>query len=91
MFVSTILFPISVLLLMGRLTVNDVFPIFATSTEDKAVESLSDPNVEVGRFSKNPGRQGCFRIVCLFLLYPYLRQGFGSKRVQCLRFSSLRT
>ena len=37
MFVSMILFPISVLLLMGRLIVNNVFPIFATSTEDKTV------------------------------------------------------
>ena len=54
MFVSMILFPISVLLLMGRLTVNNVFPIFATSTEDKTVERLSDPNIEVGHFSKNP-------------------------------------
>ena len=77
MFVSTILFPISVLLLMGKLTVNDVFPIFATSTEDKAVERLSDPNVEVGCFSKNPGLQGYSRIVYPFLPFPCLRQDFG--------------
>ena len=81
MFVSTILFPISVLLLMGRLTVNDVFPIFATSTEDKAVERLSDPNVEVGCFSKNPGLQGYSQIVYPFLPFPYLRRDFRLKRM----------
>ena len=70
MFVSMILFPISVLLLIGRLTVNDVFPIFSTSTKDKTVERLSDPNVEVGRFSKNPSLQGYSQRVYPFFLSP---------------------
>ena len=55
MFVSTILFPFSVLFLMGKLTVNDVFPIFTTSTEERMVERVSKPNIEVGCFAKNPG------------------------------------
>jgi hypothetical protein len=63
------------------LTVNDVFPMFATSTEDKVIERLSDPNVEVGRFSKNPDLQGYFRIVCPFLLFPFPRRDFGLERV----------
>ena len=71
------------LFLIGRLTVNDVFPIFATSTEDKTVERLSDPNIEVGRFSKNPGLQGYSRIVYPFLLSPYPRQGFELKHMPC--------
>ena len=78
-----ILFPISVLLLMGKSTVNNVFPMFATSTEDKTMESLSEPNVEVGCFSKNPGLQGYFRIVYPFRLSPCLRRGFRLKRVPC--------
>ena len=37
-----ILFPLFVLFLMGRSMVNDVFPMFATSTEERIVESVSD-------------------------------------------------
>ena len=50
--VSTILLPFSVLHIMGRSTVNDLFPISATNTDESIVES--DPNVEVGRSFKNP-------------------------------------
>ena len=63
---------LSVLLLMGRLTVNDVFPIFATSIEERVVERVSDPNIEVGCFFKNPGLQECFQTICPFLPFPYL-------------------
>ena len=66
---------------MGKSTVNDVFPMFATSTEDKTMESLSEPNVEVGCFSKNPGLQGYSQIVYPFLPFPYPRRDFGLEHV----------
>ena len=55
--VSTIL---SVLHIMGRSTVNDLFPISARNTDKIIVES--DPNVEVGRSFKNPRLQACCQI-----------------------------
>ena len=76
MFVSTILFPLSVLFLMSKLTVNDVFPIFAASPEERTVERVSKPNVKVGHFSENPSLQAHSRIVYSFLLFPYLRPYF---------------
>ena len=79
MFVSMILFPFSVLFLIGKLTVNDVFPIFATSTEERMVERVSKPNIEVGCFSKNPGLQEYSRIVYPFLLFPCPRRDFELK------------
>ena len=73
---------LSVLLLIGRLIVNDVFSIFATSTEERIVERESDPNIEVGHSFKNPGLREYFQIICLFLLSPCLQQGFKLRLVR---------
>ena len=81
--VSTILFPLSVLLFMGSSIVNDAFPISATSTEERVVERVSDPNVEVGRSLKNPDLQVFLQTVCLFLPVPFQQLSFGSKLALC--------
>ena len=62
--VSTILFPFSVLHVMGMVTVNDLFSKSATSTEER----VSVLNVEVERSSKNPHRSSCSQTACPFLL-----------------------
>src|ERR1700678_67682 len=80
--VTTVLFPPTVLHVMGIERCIDLDPMLATSTE----EILSVSNVVVGRSSKNPCLQN-LHITSPFLLAPCLRSNFESGLVQFWRFS----
>src|SRR5271155_3773884 len=66
--VSTILFSFFVLHVTGMVTLNDLFPKSATSTEER----VSVLNVEVEHSSKNPHRSSCSQTTCPFLPFPCL-------------------
>src|SRR5271170_6151518 len=66
--VSTILFSVSVLHVMGMVIVKDLFPKSATSTEER----VSVLNVEVERSPKNPHRSSCSQTTCPSPPSPYL-------------------
>src|SRR5271155_5066207 len=72
--VSTILFSFFVLHVMGMVTVADLFPKSAISTEER----VSVLNVEVEHLFKNPHRSSCSRTTCPSLLFPYLLLDFVS-------------
>src|ERR1700678_2816343 len=80
--VTTVLFPPTVLHVMGIERCIDLDPMLSTSTE----EILSVSNVVVGRSSKNPRLQN-LHITSPFLLAPCLRSNFESGLVQFWRFS----
>src|SRR5271155_969300 len=82
--VTTVLFPPTVLHVMGIERCIDLDPMSATSTE----EILSVSNVVVGRSSKNPRLQ-ILHIISPFLLAPCLQSGFESGLVQFWRFSCI--
>src|ERR1700678_1970115 len=75
--VTTVLFPPTVLHVMGIERWIDLDPLSATSTE----EILSVSNIVVGRSSKNPHLQN-LHITSPFLLAPCLRSNFESGLMQ---------
>src|ERR1700678_3668770 len=82
--VTTVLFPPTVLHVMGMERCIDLDPMSATSTE----KILSVSNVVVGRSSKNP----CLQNLCIispFLLVPCQRSSFGFGLVRFWRFSCI--
>ena len=66
--VSTILFSFSVLHVIGRVTVNDLFLLSATSTEER----ISVSNVGVEHLPKNLPHSSYSRTACPFPPSPYL-------------------